>query len=60
LVTLIVPLTIMLLAIPLILKKVPRNAFYGFRTALTMASDDTWYRANKISGMPYLPQVFSG
>ena len=54
LVTLIVPLTIMLLAIPLILEKVPRNAFYGFRTASTMASDETWYRANKISGIALL------
>jgi hypothetical protein len=53
-VTLIVPLTIIALAIPLILQKVPRNGFYGFRTAFTMSSDEIWYRANKISGIALL------
>ena len=52
--TLIVPVTIILLAIPLICEKVPRKGFYGFRTALTMSSDQVWYRANKISGIALL------
>jgi hypothetical protein len=34
LITLIVPLTLIILAIPTILEKVPRNGFYGFRTAV--------------------------
>jgi hypothetical protein len=51
LVTLIVPLLIIALAIPVILEKVPRNYFYGFRTPYTMSSDAVWYRANKISGV---------
>jgi hypothetical protein len=54
LVTLIVPLTIIAVAIPLILEKVPRNGFYGFRTSFTMSSDEIWYRANKISGVALL------
>ena len=54
LMTFIVPLTIILLAIPLILEKVPRNGFYGFRTPFTMSSDEIWYRANKILGISLL------
>jgi SdpI/YfhL protein family len=51
LVTLVVPLAIMALAVPMILEKVPRNCIYGFRTPYTMSSDAAWYRANKISGI---------
>ena len=54
LVTVIVPLTIIVLAIPLILEKVPRNGLYGFRTAFTMSSDAAWYYANRISGIALL------
>ena len=51
LVTVIAPLAIIALAIPLILEKVPRNRYYGFRTPFTMSSDPIWYRANKIAGI---------
>jgi uncharacterized membrane protein len=50
-VTLLVPLVIIILSIPMILGKVPRNSLYGFRTAYTLSSDEVWYRANKISGI---------
>ena len=53
-ITLIVPLTIILLAVPLILQKIPRNGFYGFRTVFTMSSDEVWYHANKIAGFSLL------
>ena len=53
-VALIAPLTIILLAIPLILEKVPRNGLYGLRTAFTMSSDAVWYYANRISGIALL------
>ena len=53
-VTLLIPLIIIALAVPLILEKVPRNAFYGFRTPFTMSSDEIWYYANKISGIALL------
>jgi uncharacterized membrane protein len=54
LVVLIVPISLVVLAIPLVLEKVPRNYFYGFRTRYTLSSDAVWYRANKISGITLL------
>lgn len=36
--------------IPMILGKVKRNAWYGFRTAKTVASDEFWYPANRFAG----------
>jgi hypothetical protein len=35
-----VPILLIALAIPLILQKIPRNGFYGFRTPYTLSSDD--------------------
>jgi len=49
-----VPVIIIVLSIPMILGKVPRNSLYGFRTAYTLSSDEEWYRANKISGIALL------
>jgi uncharacterized membrane protein len=37
-------------ALPLALNAVPRNRFYGFRTARTLADDAAWYRANRVAG----------
>jgi uncharacterized membrane protein len=54
LLTLAVPVVLILVAIPLILEKIPRNPLYGFRTAYTMSSDEVWFRANKISGVALL------
>ena len=51
LVTVLVPLLIVVLCIPLILQKIPRNRLYGFRTCYTLSSDEVWYRANKICGV---------
>ena len=46
------PALLRVIAIPLILKKVPRNGFYGFRTPKTMAgSDEQWYRINRQGGI---------
>jgi hypothetical protein len=39
-------LLFMLLAIPLILRRVPRNVIYGFRTRSTLNNDYVWYKAN--------------
>jgi uncharacterized membrane protein len=41
---------IALVSIPMMLDLVPRNRFYGFRTAATLASDATWYAANRFAG----------
>lgn len=40
----------LLLAIPLILRKIPRNSLYGFRTLKTLKSDRVWYEANFFFG----------
>ena len=39
-----------ILAIPLILRKVPRNVVYGFRTCATLADDFVWYETNAYFG----------
>jgi uncharacterized membrane protein len=39
-----------ILAIPLILRKVPRNVVYGFRTCTTLGDDFVWYEANAYFG----------
>ena len=41
---------LVLLSIPLILRWVPRNRFYGFRIPSTLANDSIWYDANALSG----------
>jgi uncharacterized membrane protein len=43
-----------LMAIPLILRKMPRNAAYGFRTPKTLSSDEIWYDANAYFGRAFL------
>jgi hypothetical protein len=35
-----------LIAVPLALRKIRRNVFYGFRTRATLADDFVWYEAN--------------
>jgi hypothetical protein len=35
-----------LIAVPLVLRKIRRNFFYGFRTRATLADDFVWYEAN--------------
>jgi hypothetical protein len=39
-------LLMVVLAIPLILRRVRRNVVYGFRTCATLADDFVWYEAN--------------
>lgn len=39
-----------ILAIPLILRKVPRNIVYGFRTCATLSDDFVWYETNAYFG----------
>jgi len=34
------------LSVPLILRRVPRNVVYGFRTRATLEDDAVWYAAN--------------
>ena len=41
---------IFVLCIPLVLKLVPPNWLYGFRTRKTLSSPDIWYPANVFAG----------
>jgi uncharacterized membrane protein len=41
-------------SIPLILRIVPPNRLYGFRTAQTLADRDLWFRANHFAGWALL------
>ena len=47
---LLAPAIILLLAIPLFFKKIPRNPIFGLRTPSTLSSDKKWYSANRIVG----------
>lgn len=42
------------LAIPLMLRRVPPNAWYGLRVAATFEDDSVWYEANARSGRDLL------
>ena len=42
------------IAAPLILRKVPRNGLYGFRTPATLRDDRVWYEANAYFGKAFL------
>ena len=42
------------ISIPMILKLVPPNPIYGFRTPGTLASPALWYRANTFAGWALL------
>lgn len=37
-------------SLPLILRVVPPNRFYGMRTRLTLSSAEVWYAANEFTG----------
>lgn len=41
---------IILVSIPLFLKKIPPNRFYGVRVPLSMKSEANWYFVNSIGG----------
>lgn len=42
------------LAVPLIMRAVPMNRFYGVRTRRAFASDDNWYALNAFGGVLFL------
>jgi hypothetical protein len=47
-----------MLAIPLILRRIPRNIIYGFRTRATLGDDFLWYEANAHLGRGLLIASF--
>jgi uncharacterized membrane protein len=44
----------MIISVPLILRIVPPNGIYGFRTALTQSNSAIWYQANAFDGWALL------
>lgn len=42
------------IGIPLALKRVPPNRWYGFRTAKTLSNQTIWYAANRVVGTDLL------
>jgi len=46
--------TSVILSVPLILKMVPMNRFYGVRTRKTFVSDHNWYEINAFGGKIFL------
>ncbi len=48
-----VGLFLMGISIPLIMRKVPPNSFYGCRTRKTLSHPKIWYEANHISGKDF-------
>ncbi|HEY3179587.1 MAG TPA: SdpI family protein [Casimicrobiaceae bacterium] len=45
---------IAIISIPLILRRVPPNSLYGFRTPRTLANRDLWFRVNHFAGWSLL------
>jgi hypothetical protein len=43
-----------LLSLPLIKRKIPRNSFYGMRFAASYQSDQAWYEINEFGGKQML------
>lgn len=39
-----------ILGVPLVLDKIKRNSFYGFRTEKTLSDDKYWFPVNKVTG----------
>ena len=51
---LLIPALMIGLSLPMILNLIPRNRYYGLRTAKTLSSEKIWYRANRVSGVYFL------
>jgi uncharacterized membrane protein len=49
----VVGLVLIGISVPLILRKVPPNSFYGCRTRKTLSDPKIWYEANQISGKDF-------
>jgi uncharacterized membrane protein len=51
LMTWILPVVTIVISIPLVLRKVPPNVWYGFRTRKTLSDTSLWYEANYRGGV---------
>ncbi|MGE5109380.1 MAG: SdpI family protein [Acidobacteriaceae bacterium] len=50
-ITILLPIVNILISLPLCLRLVPSNRFYGFRTRKTLSSPEIWYEANYKGGV---------
>jgi len=50
-ITVVLPVVTILISIPLVLRIVPPNLFYGFRTRKTLSNTELWYEANYRGGV---------
>jgi uncharacterized membrane protein len=54
-------LLFILIAIPFILRRVPPNRVYGFRTGTTLADENIWYESNAFFGRNFvISSIISG
>jgi uncharacterized membrane protein len=49
--TIVIPVVTILISIPLVIRIVPPNMFYGFRTRKTLSNETLWYEANYRGGV---------
>ncbi|HUA78454.1 MAG TPA: SdpI family protein [Acetobacteraceae bacterium] len=54
------PALIFVLGVPLALRLVPPNRFYGFRTSTTFSSLDAWYQINYATGLAMIAAGIAG
>ena len=54
LLTWVLPVITIAISIPLVLRKVPPNVWYGFRTRKTLSDTSIWYEANFRGGVNLL------
>ncbi len=50
-ISVLLPIVNILISLPLVLKLVPLNRWYGFRTRKTLSNADIWYEANYKGGL---------
>ena len=50
-ITVLLPIINILISLPLVLKLIPLNRWYGFRTRKTLSNPDIWYEANYKGGV---------
>ncbi len=48
--TILLPIVNILISLPLVMRIVPQNRLYGFRTRRTLSDERVWYEANYIGG----------
>ena len=45
------PILLFILSLPLLLKIIPPNRFYGYRSGKSKGNEKNWYKTNRLWGM---------